>query len=344
MIKIIYTLIFSLLIFKSFSQISNNINDCFTYLSIKNSIQEYQIDSIRFIISGDLSKKKPIILFIQGSGTQSIIQHTDSAIFPITVSCIPKQFYHKYHIVLISKPYISIKQAYQKSNNIINYEKFLTLDNLDYYVQTSKLVLSFIKNKSFCDSTKIFVIGHSQGYSVAAKLSALYPHLISKTVCMSSNVFDRQSGVIRDIRLKEKTNIINHDIAQQKIDSIYNNYKKIKIGKQTKINSFSDTLNFYRYKRDYSFNFDPPINYLLKINTPILVVYGTNDKASYDNDLLPLFFTRSNKNNLSMLVYPNYDHNYFETIYDNSKAKKIPHWFDVFNDVEIWLESGILKQ
>lgn len=346
--KSILLVIFIFNIFSvGFSQIDKQkINAAgFSYYSIKENIND--IDSIRFIVSGSLKEKKALLLFIQGSGNQPIIFYDDSASFPITISTIPPKFYEKYHVVIISKPGIPVCMPYSENQNFMNnnsgyYNIFIQHNNLDYYVETARQVIDYLSTTDFIAAQSIFVVGHSQGYPVAAKLTALYPEKINKTVCMSSSPFDRQSGFIRTIRLKSEMGLITQESAQFKIDSIYNQYDYIKKGyEELQQQKNFDSLNFYHFKNDYSFNFDPPLNYLLKINTPLCVVYGTQDPVSYDNDLLPLFFSRANKTNLTIKCYPGFDHNYVRTQYDNDGkiVKTEYNWFKVFEDMDNWLNN-----
>ncbi|OFX16521.1 MAG: hypothetical protein A2033_05540 [Bacteroidetes bacterium GWA2_31_9] len=317
----------------------------FSYFSIKDNVND--IDSVRFIASGSLIEKKAMLLFIQGSGNQPIIFYDDTSSFPITISSIPPQFYEKYHIVIISKPGIPVCLPYSENQNFMNqnsgdYHTFIRHNNLDYYVESANQVIDYLSTFQFIDTQHIFVVGHSQGYPVIAKLTALYPEKIKKAVCMSSSPFDRQSGFIRAIRLKQEMGLITSELAQNKIDSLYERYNYIKNGYEELLKQKSyDSMNFYHFKNDYSFNFDPPINYMLKINTPLLVVYGTKDPVSYDNDLLPLFFSRANKSNLTIKCYPNYDHNYVCRQYDNDGniVKTEYNWFKVFEDIDIWLNN-----
>ncbi|MDP4272670.1 MAG: hypothetical protein Q8907_00135 [Bacteroidota bacterium] len=324
---------------------SISINKCgFNYFSIKDTSKESTIDSIRFIVSSPISSKKAMLLFIQGSG-QSPLFFVDGKDFFCSVSSLfPKDFMEKYHIVIISKPGLPISYDFNHRNQIADNQqvrsKFIRNDNLDYYVKASAQVITYLLKKDFIDTNKVYIVGHSQGYSVAAKLACNFSKLITKVVCMSSNPFDRQSISIYSLKKKEMLNELPSNNVQQKLDSIYQHQKLVSQW-YLKKDSFPQDDNYFNFLNDYSFNFYPPINYLLKVDKPILIVYGTNDDASALNDYLPLCFYRNQKDNLTILRLHNLDHNYFSNTYDASGKiiKNEFNWPSILTSVSTWLDK-----
>jgi len=317
----------------------------FKYFSIKDTLSTSYIDSIRFISSGNNYQKKPVIIFVQGSGNESLILEDNKQYFSPIQSLIPKEYFNKYIIVQISKPGIPICSHYSESsrlwnNNRGNYKQFVQNDYLDYYVSSTIQVVDFFRSKSFVDTTKIYLIGHSQGASIAAKTANKYQNKISKLVFMSSHIYDRQNQAINNIRKKIDYGILDAKIAQTKIDSVYNNYNRIKEIVEHKDKYFnSDDINYYLYRYDYSFNYDPPIVYLLQCNIPTLFIYGGQDPAVTELDMIPLIYTRANKTNYKVQCYPKYDHNYWLREYDSNGniLTEEYNWPNVFIELEKWL-------
>jgi pimeloyl-ACP methyl ester carboxylesterase len=323
----------------------NSINNTgFNYFSIKDTLKSSECDSIRFIVKENDTKPKPVIVFIQGSGNGSLIIKNKNQSHSILESLIPPESFDKYNFVLVSKPGVPICESSDSSCQLWSekrgdYNLFVKNDYKDYYVSAISQVIDFLKKQDFVDSQKIYLIGHSQGSSIAAKLAATYPGKVNKLVFMSGCILDRKYQEINTIRKKEDYRMLSHANAQLKIDSIYENYRDLK-----EIMSYGvDTTNldYYYYRYDYSFNFDPSLQYLLQYKQPTLVIYGSADLKSKELDLLPLFYTRANKNNLSFICYSNYDHNYFEREYD-AQGKLLSekfHWPDVFKDIDSWLSD-----
>ena len=311
----------------------------YNYLSIVDTIKNTCNDSIRFIIS-DYKNNKPTILFIQGSMPDPLIYNENNKSFCFFNSLVDSSIIKKYNIVLIAKPGIPICAEFGKFSWSGLTEKEQTIFNKcnykNYYVNTIKKVIDFLIKKEFINSNNLYIVGHSQGYEIAAKLVALYPNKIKKVVCLSANPFNIPIIEINKIREKANYGVITQENAKQEIDSIYSNFNYI-ISKQNDIND----KNYLYIKKDYSFWSELSIEYLLKINIPILVAYGMQDPASLDNDKLPIFFKIKNKNNLTLLSYPNLDHNFFMRQYDD-KGKIIKeefNWNKIFNDIDKWLTN-----
>ncbi|MRT93866.1 alpha/beta hydrolase [Ancylomarina sp. 16SWW S1-10-2] len=344
--KVVFVIMLLFLKISAYSQVDlNSINHTgFNYFSIQDTCETSECDSIRFIVKKKDTKPKPVIIFIQGSGNGSLIILDQNQSYSIIESLIPAECFEKYDFVLVSKPGVPICESSESSRQLWNakrgdYKLFVKNDYKDYYVNAIAQVIDFLKKQDFVDSQKIYLVGHSQGSAIAAKIAAKYPGKVSKLVFMSGCIFDRKYQEINSLRQRADYRIITHRNAQSKIDSIYENYRDLK----KSINYCVDTTNldYYFYRDDYSFNFDPSLQYLLQFNQPTLVVYGSADQKSRELDLLPMFYTRANKDNLTFKCYPNYDHNYFEREYDtkgNILSEKF-NWIDVFKAVDDWLSD-----
>ena len=311
----------------------------YKYFSIKDTLKQSSCDSIRFVVRNNDSQKKPLLVFIQGSSSQSLIINDNNESYSVIESLAYSELLEKYCVVLISKPGVSVCSADKPH---INNEVYTANNYKDYYVNSTIQVIHFLTNQVYVDKSKVYLIGHSQGSSIAAKIASTYPNQISKLVFMSGHVFDRHYQDITNYRKQAEYGIIASTQAQEKIDSVYNNYELLKQCVEQKSKYFeNDDLIFYHYRNSYSFNFDPPIDCLLKYNNPTLVVYGTKDPAVNELDMLPLFYTRANNTNLTIHCYPNYDHNYWLREYDNrgEVVKELFNWPSVFGKVDEWLSE-----
>ncbi len=321
----------------------------FEYFSIKDKTPHSTCDSIRFIMNTGHALNKPLLLFIQGSYPEALIYtYQKNECFSILDNLIHEELLKKYNFVLISKPGISLCADYDHRDEFLNknfQEKtYYENDYLNYYVQSARQVIRYILRKKLANPKKIFVVGHSRGYGIAAKLSALYPHLITKTVCMSAHVLFQDETYIHDARRKEMRKELTPEQAQQNIDSVYEKLHGLKYWVNRKELQKKDPKNYAFSYTNYTFNFDTSLDYLLKIKGPLLVVYGTNDPASESNDLLPYFFMKAHKSNLTIQCYPGYDHNYTKWSPDaKGKLQEEDHWADVFDKIDQWLQGDQRK-
>lgn len=347
-------LLFSIILFSFSGKSQNKYNDDlikkvgFTYFSIKDTCKESTCDSIRFVVRNPVSgTPKPLLLFIQGSGNGSIFYKGKQSVYSFITSFAEDSLIGRYVFVIISKPFtpvvadsVDLGRVYDESKP--DYTKFRREDKQSYYVSSAAQVLEFMAHQPFVDSAKIFVIGHSQGYNVTAKLASTYPKRIKQIVCASSGLFDRHSGLIRQIREQEHAQIINHQKANMMIDSVYNQYYQLKGYVEQEIGIVNGVTNkVVPFLNRYSFNYEMPLDNLLKVDIPILVVYGTNDIDSIDNDLLPLFCTRAGKSNITVKSFPGYNHDFISYEYDSDGGivGVNYNWPVVFQFVNDWIQK-----
>ncbi|MFN0215664.1 MAG: hypothetical protein ACKVT2_15510 [Saprospiraceae bacterium] len=296
---------------------------------------------IEFILSKDTTvRKKPLILFIQGSGSVPLVLYDSIGVtngFPFKVDA----FKNTCNFVVISKPGVPLTcpfelgyKGYKNPDGKFS-DTFIQNDHLDYYVKSAESVLEYLQYKPFVHADSIFVIGHSQGYRVAAKLAST-SLLVKKVVCMSANPMNRYCEYISERRFYANCGLKDHKIVQQSIDSITSEFVDL-----SKSKLLFDTITEVppQFRNSISFNFDLPYTHLLTTNAPILIVYGTRDIGAQLNDLLPIIFSASGKSNILLKAFPDLDHNFFKNIYDTHGTiiKKEFYWDFVFNEVLMWL-------
>ncbi|WP_431243755.1 hypothetical protein ACQ9BO_04170 [Flavobacterium sp. P21] len=259
-------------------------------------------DTITFLISKSKSIiNKPTILFIQGSGPLPIVFYDDKSVNSIIPFSI-KEYSDKYNFVIIARKGIPLIGTYDKdATGYLNKQgkipfEYTRNDNLEYRVWQVKQVLNYL-HKNF-NKESIFVIGHSEGYRVASKLSE-NNRKISKLVCMSADPFNRiTENILRErIGCFEKKDDVS---SQLEIDKLIDDYKNLSRSKIEYKNSIG-FVNWLSYNENFSYES------LKKFKNPILIVYGGNDIGSIHNDLLPFLLP---KTNITLKAYPNYGHNF----------------------------------
>lgn len=292
-------------------------------------------DSIRFLVSQTIDKQtKGIFLFCQGSTPQPLILQENGKFVFAGLPFDHMPFRNQYRFVVVSKPGIPVvadstelaaEYYYIDKNTGALPNNYLNFNNLQYYTYAHQKVLDFLCKQNWVNKNKIVVAGHSQGYRVAANLAAQPNTPISHLICASSNPYSRFHNTI-NIRQQEYAGEISPQVAQKKIDTLYAQFKELLKFKNDKLR-FWDWDSYYNWA---SFTDPPAVDMLLSTQIPILVCYGTADTNALLNDMLPFEFIRRNKNNLTLKPFPNYDHNFFEPIYKNSKFVSFEfHWDEV---------------
>jgi len=330
--KLVIKLLFIFCCINSFSQ--QNLDGLYVSGFKLNTII-IKNDTINFL-SNNLKSSipKPTILFIQGSKAIPIFFKDVKKSF-VNIPFNYRNYLDKFNFVIISRKGIPILGDFPKDANgyidILGKTplEYLRNDNLEFRTFQAKKVIDYLYKQKWVQRNSIYVIGHSEGYRVAAKLASK-TNKISKLICMSADPFNRTAEMI----FRERINCFNNEkdsISQAKIELLIKEYKDIK----SNIKQFKDEYEFYNwmsYEKDISYkNFK-------KFKKPILIVYGTNDVPATHNDLIPFLLKQDN---ISIKSFADYDHNYFKKEY-NQKGDSIEpsfHWDDVFSFCAKWLLS-----
>jgi len=300
-------------------------------------------DTIHFIkTNADIEKKKPTIIFCQGSLPIPLIlineshgPYIASFNFNYTKLC------DKYNIIEISMPHTPPISPQHKLNhqycfvsdttNQTSYDPLFLRDNqLENYVSRANCVIKFLKKQPWVDAKRIGVIGHSQGSYIAAALGR-----VNKSVkaigYFSGNPDGRYTQYIRDIRRSELTKQITHEEAQSKINRFYDKWKSYCKGVDC------DSMGLDNVKSWVSFSLSSREN-LVKMKAPILIAYGTEDLEHAEGcDLLPIYFEINGKTNYKMMPFVGCGHNFEEIAADGKHNWEKMHWDEAIDGfIEYW--------
>ncbi|WP_264535619.1 acyl-CoA thioester hydrolase/BAAT C-terminal domain-containing protein [Flavobacterium sp. N1736] len=335
--KIIKLLVLYIIIFFSNLIVNAQKSDDF-YLQkagFTKTVLKTKNDTIVFLTSvSNSNNAKPTILFVQGSLPLPVIfydQESANSTIPFSI----KEYINKFNFVIVARKGIPLIGSYDRDSQGYVNEKaeipkeYTQNNNLYYRVSQVKSVLNYLHKDKRVKKDSIFVIGHSEGYRVAARL-AEDNKKITKLVCMSADPFNRISESIMRERIKS-FETKNDTSNQLEINELINDYKNIPSSK-------------IKYKTNIGFNnwlsYNENLSYesLRKFKKPLLIVYGTADIGSIHNDLIPFLLSG---NNVNLKAYPNYGHNYEKKEFDvNGKPTEDSyHWDEVFKDVINWLTS-----
>ncbi len=305
------------------------------------SLNDNLLGNINFYVTKNgIDKHKPLMILLDGSGNlplYSLMKNNDgtSHIF----GSIPfryKKLSEKYHVILISKP----GTPFLDSLNVNTFQEFVEQYqpskeyseklSLGWRVNSASKVIDFLTNELDIDENKIIAIGYSEGGQVVPNL-ALKNNKITKIVNIVGGGLNQFYDFISAERLKVHKGIISADIAQNKIDSLNLKFKEI----YKNPNATDKFWLGHTYKRWASFCKDIPLEDMLKLDIPILLVSGGYDESSPITgiDYVELEFLRQGKENLTYKVYPNCDH------WFNDQALETNRLTEMLNYVIEWIEK-----
>lgn len=301
---------------------------------------KFKSDTIDFVVADtSLISKKPILLFCQGSQPVPLfVDYGERGVFPVSLNNFDvksmKEFYHVVVISMPKTPLIASEKNLNKSYNFVtdssiqnSYAKeYLEADYLENYVKRANHILRFLKKQDWVDNSKLVVAGHSQGSRIAVKLATVNKN-ISQIGLFGFNPLRRIDGVIYNYRIAAQQG----QRSWEEVDSLQNQYYSF----------FNEFQNEELLKKEASLrswkSFSTnSINELLSLKIPIYIANGSNDYATFYCDLLPLYFTEKEKNNLTLKRYPNLEHNFFEVDGSGNVNYSQGHWSEVMNEFIKW--------
>ncbi|MGB5071261.1 MAG: hypothetical protein WBO28_09930, partial [Flavobacteriales bacterium] len=208
---------------------------------------------------------------------------------------------------------------------------YLQANYLDNYVARADQVIADLVGRSWVKKDSLILIGHSQGAKVAAVLAAENKH-VAAVALLGFNAFGRYDEYVRREREKLKSGRLTGAEYQARLDSLYSRWKDINVSPN---DAASGHLAWTTLSIDY-------VPYLLRIDVPIFIGYGTDDPSAENCDLLPLAFISHGKSNYTLKPYAGLDHNFFELRNGIPDHKNGAHWADVIGDVLRW--SGAVPE
>lgn len=314
---------------------------------INNEATQFQIreqnDTINFIVADtNFTEKKPLLLFCQGSMPRTLFIKYPKRGFTWMFGGGISNFYISgitkyYHLVVISKPktpvivnvsHLNKKHCYipdTSKKNILS-TAYLKADYLQNYVNRANKVLDFLKKQSWVDADNIVIMGHSQGSTIAPEI-ALSRDDISCIGLFSADPFGRLDEYVRQARLNADLGKISWEKADSTMKYWYKFYKKANnpdsVAKYPKLKSWSTFGGLY-------------LNDWLKLKIPIYLAYGTSDITSQLCDVVPLYFIRNHKTNLTIKRYIGLNHNYFEVDKNGEPIFSKSHWSTAMENFVLW--------
>lgn len=267
-----------------------------------------------YVTKNGIEKKKPLLILLDGSGhlpLYLLVKNPDGTKqISSTVPFNYKALSERYHVVLISKPgtpFIDSLNGESQGESVDTYKPAKTYTeklSLEWRAKSASTIIDYlIKNLQI--SGGIIAIGYSEGGQVVPKLATIN-HKVTKIVNIVGGGLNQLNNFITAERLKAQKGIISADSAQLTIDGLFSKFQDIYSHPQA-------TDKFWlghTYKRWASFSNDIPLDNMLKLDIPILLIAGGSDENSPITglDYVKLEFIRRNKTNLTYKVYPNCDH------------------------------------
>lgn len=302
------------------------------------SIEEKK-DTIDFIVVDTvLNQKKPVLLWCQGSLPIPLFCEIEGYGYYFIGGGISNFDLNKivqhYHLVVISMPKTPVLAPKENLNQSFQYipnpnkpkeflMEYIEADYLDNYVNRADKVLKFLKKQTWVDKSQVIVAGHSQGTKIATKI-ARNNKKVSHLGLFAANPFGRIDQYIRQARLDAQLGKITWEEADSIMNAQYDFFEQVQTDESQAHHKAWKTFN-ETYYDDW-----------LELDIPIYLAYGTEDRVADLCDLIPIFFMKKGKTNLTLKRYLGLEHNFFELSKNGRVNHEKAHWKEVMNTFIDW--------
>jgi len=273
----------------------------------KKTIQHKEIEPIDLYIKGNKNSqtKKPLFLYIMGSGPCSILMQIKGTISSSVIFNF-KEITENYQLVILTKPNIPfyINEDFQIPL------KYYETDSLDYQAECNSLAIDYLIEHNLIDSSKIIVCGVSHGSDVAAQI-ALINKNVTHLACIAGNGLVQTYNFLNDLRKAYRNGKISENEVEEQTQYLFMQFKKIYANPDSLQKWWGHT-----YKYWFSFFKESTISKLLKLPIPIFFAKGTEDESGCieGSDIIPIEFIRNNKTNLTYKSYLGADHMFMSKV------------------------------
>ncbi|UCF04111.1 MAG: hypothetical protein JSV33_09145 [bacterium] len=313
-------------------------------------IEDETLGAINYYVTEDgIDKSKPLLFVAMGSGGLPSMIYVKAGDSSTQLGVLPADFitrfsdrFHVAYMAMPGTPFcdtvtvdeinpIEILEGYKPS------EEYVLRCDLNWRVQASSLVIDALYNTLPVAGDKIVAMGISEGGRIVPELAVVNEKITHVVVMLSGGINHFFDSIINN-RIDAAHGTISHQKAQHNIDSLFSVYKDI----YNHPNSTDKWWYGHPYKRWASFCTDIPLEDLVKLNIPILLVSGSIDRNApvLQSDYIKLEFLRLKKMNLTYHVLPGVNHWLMETVEEDEKEKMISHRDEAMEMVVNWIESN----
>ncbi len=322
-------------------------NFCYAQTDLKDQFKIFSIDhkklgKVEFCtFNSSIDTKKPLMLFIHGSGNLPTFQFIKSNnAYNWSAFTEIQKYKDKYHVILVNKPDVPLFDTVQGENGNYSYpisNEYKEKYSLEWRAEAASLIINQAIKLLPTDMSKIVVIGHSQGGQVAPKVAVLNKK-VTHLVLLNANSLNHLYDFVLQERLLAFKGEQTFDKTQENVDSLFADYKRIFNDPESKTKMWYDETYF----RWASFSDETPLENMLKLKIPIYVMAGGKDlwgSFIMNTDYVQIEFLRFKKTNLTYKVYPNANHFLQNEMEENGKTIYTDLKPTVFSEIDEWTKT-----
>jgi dipeptidyl aminopeptidase/acylaminoacyl peptidase len=253
-------------------------------------------------------KRKPLFVFLQGSGAQSLFMRTPQGLGYGLGGAIAEQVSAQFHPILIEKRGIdfgfSVDTPGSGEGAPREYTRHATLADR---VADVRRVLDAMLRQRWVDPTQVVLAGHSEGADVAAAVAAEDPrvtHVAYLGAGGACQFFDLLTLARRQMKAQGASSKEIHAA----VEALQRDMRDVLAHPQADDKLFQG----HAYRRWSTFGMKPPVENLLKTRARLFLAHGSEDQAVPVEafDYLVVELLRHRKPDVTIRRVPGGDHGF----------------------------------
>jgi esterase/lipase len=301
-----------------------------------------------YVTEKGIGQKKPLLFLFSGTSglpTMLVVKSGDKNLQLGTVP--PDQLHYfagDFHVVFMSKagtPFCDTVEVEEidPMKNLEEYrpsEEYIQNAGMEWEMQASKIVVDDLLQRLSIDKNIIVAMGISEGGLLVARLASEDSRITHLVSVISTGLNQFYSSIINR-RMDAATGALSHKEAQKEVESLFAIYKDVYANPES-----TDKWYYgHPYKRWGSFCHFIPVDHMVNLDIPILLVNGTADRSSpiLQSDYIMLEFIRREKTNLTYHVVPGMGHSMRGVVIEDGKEKSVSYRTDVFKKIKEWIQD-----
>ena len=256
---------------------------------------------------GDIATRKPLLVYLEGSGAQSHFVSMDGRIGMGVFGLIAKHHGKTHHVVTTEKRGVPFGDAGNRGSALEasdEYNRFATLENRAADV---RLLLDTLLAEEAVDSSQVILLGHSEGADVAAAVAAM-DNRISHVAFLSGGGAAQFFDLFALTRRRLAREGASAEEIEEQIASLENQMREILQDPDSETRMFAG----HAFKRWATFATVPSAENLAKSTASLFLAHGTDDESvpieSFDYLVVELL--RNRRQDITVKRYPGCDHSY----------------------------------
>lgn len=277
-------------------------------------------------------QKKPLLIYLEGSGAQSLFYEMDDGRIAVgMVGLLAREVGQAYHVASPEKRGVKFGEQGRRGSGegaSAEYTRYATLADR---VADVRLMLTALLSEPTVDSSRVLIVGHSEGADVAAAVAGEDPRV-------THVAFLSGGGALQffDFFVMRRKQMVAEGASAEQIEAAIEKLENEIRDVMADPDSESKFLMGHAYKRWSTFATQSSADNLLKTSAKIFAAHGSEDDSVpiESFDFLVARLLCAGKKGVTIHRYPGRDHSYIKT----GSEPGYEGFLEVLHEVLTWAE------